>query len=224
MTVRFEIRPLIGWDRPYTENRKSSGQFKAKWAATIDHLKAEVDYLGGTLVVAQIAVTEGEIRRDGMLKVGARVSSPAVKISFESVHGPLTYATDVYDRMWPGTMPGWQANIRAIGLGLEALRAVDRYGITRSGEQYRGFTALSDKPAGHDELTVEDARRVFAEALSLSTAALGDNFQDQGAITRMYRLAAKKYHPDAGGSESVFRLITRARDVLLAHTERSTTQ
>jgi hypothetical protein len=45
----------------------------------------------------------------------------------------LVYATDacVY----------WQHNVRSIALGLEALRAVDRYGITRKGEQYAGFRA-----------------------------------------------------------------------------------
>lgn len=35
----------------------------------------------------------------------------------------------------------WQHNVRSIALGLEALRAVDRYGITRRGQQYAGFRA-----------------------------------------------------------------------------------
>jgi hypothetical protein len=33
-------------------------------------------------------------------------------------------------------------NSRSIGLELEALRAIDRYGITKQGEQYVGFKAL----------------------------------------------------------------------------------
>lgn len=45
----------------------------------------------------------------------------------------LVYATDVCDF--------WQHNVRSIALGLEALRAVDRYGISRRGEQYAGFRA-----------------------------------------------------------------------------------
>ena len=56
---------------------------------------------------------------------------PAVIIAFESKHGPLKYATDVFDH--------WHANLRAIALGLEALRKVERYGITQRGEQYTGF-------------------------------------------------------------------------------------
>jgi len=35
----------------------------------------------------------------------------------------------------------WRHNVRSIALGLEALRAVDRYGISRRGEQYAGFRA-----------------------------------------------------------------------------------
>jgi hypothetical protein len=45
----------------------------------------------------------------------------------------LIYATDACEL--------WQHNVRSIALGLEALRAVDRYGITRRGEQYAGFRA-----------------------------------------------------------------------------------
>jgi hypothetical protein len=45
----------------------------------------------------------------------------------------LVYATDACEH--------WQHNVRSIALGLEALRAVDRYGISRRGEQYAGFRA-----------------------------------------------------------------------------------
>jgi hypothetical protein len=136
-----------------------------------------------------------------------------VKISFESRYGPLTYATDEYARN--GSMMGWQANVRAIALGLQALRAVDRYGITRSGEQYRGFTALSDKPADHDAMTPQDARLVFADALGIEIIA--SDLDTEDGIKRAFRLASRKHHPDVtGGDGSVFRLLTKARDTLLA--------
>lgn len=45
----------------------------------------------------------------------------------------LVYATDCCEF--------WQHNVRSIALGLQALRAVDRYGISRRGEQYAGFKA-----------------------------------------------------------------------------------
>lgn len=211
--VRFQLEPLAGWDKPKTEMRKGSHTFKAAWDDTLSLLKAEVDMLGSLLAVVQIDVQRGDIRRDGMLKVGAKVGFPGVKVSFESNHGSLTYATDVYEKQYGWAMPGWQANVRAIALGLQALRAVDRYGITRSGEQYRGFTALSDKPAGHDELTVADAVLVFGDALGRSFTLADLSTKD--AIGIHFRAAARGHHPDAGGSDQVFQLITKARDVLL---------
>lgn len=45
----------------------------------------------------------------------------------------LVYATDACVL--------WRHNVRSIALGLEALRAVDRFGISRRGEQYAGFRA-----------------------------------------------------------------------------------
>lgn len=36
----------------------------------------------------------------------------------------------------------WQENVRAIALGMEALRKVERYAITEADQQYAGFMAL----------------------------------------------------------------------------------
>lgn len=52
----------------------------------------------------------------------------------------LVYATDACQF--------WQHNVRSIALGLEALRAVDRFGISRRGEQYAGFRAALPARAG----------------------------------------------------------------------------
>jgi hypothetical protein len=68
-------------------------------------------------------------------------------------------------------MDDWQHNVRAIALGLEALRKVDRYGITRRGEQYAGWKAL---PAGigigATHMTSEVATKVIIEESGPRTA------------------------------------------------------
>ena len=46
----------------------------------------------------------------------------------------MSYPCDKYSN--------WQANLRAIALSLEALRAEDRYGVTRRAEQYKGWAKL----------------------------------------------------------------------------------
>lgn len=52
----------------------------------------------------------------------------------------LVYATDACVL--------WRHNVRSIALGLEALRAVDRFGISRRGEQYAGFRGALPVRAG----------------------------------------------------------------------------
>lgn len=127
--MQYEIRPLGMWTGPVTRNRPYC-RFRASWSDTLVLLERETETLGARLVVLQVDATEGDIRRDGMLRANARVAFPGVRVSFESRHGPLTYATDRYD--------GWQDNIRAVALSLEALRAVDEFGIAGRGQQYVG--------------------------------------------------------------------------------------
>jgi hypothetical protein len=209
---RYEIRPLVGWIGAKTRDRKSSAVFRARWNDTLDLLGRETEMLGARLVVIQIDVTDGDIRRDGQLRANARVGFPGVKVAFDSKHGPLTYATDEY--------ADWQSNVRAVALGLQALRAVDRYGITKSGEQYRGFVPIGSA-AAEDEMTPDEAARVLADAAGVEVGTLTrsrDADERRKVVTLAFRAAAKTAHPDAGGNGDAFRLISRARDVLLEAT------
>jgi hypothetical protein len=139
MSAFYVVRPTGAWLEPATpaSKRRSRYTFKASWSDTIDLLERELRHLRARDVVLQLDVQERDIRMDGMLRANATPQHPGVRISFESVHGPLTYATD--------SCAYWQHNVRSIALGLEALRAVDRYGVTKRGEQYAGWKAL---PAG----------------------------------------------------------------------------
>jgi hypothetical protein len=90
------------------------------------------------------------------------------------------------------TFDDWQDNLRAIAKSLEALRMVDRYGVTRNNEQYRGFTALG---AG-------DPR---ASALAFIAKVTGwPESQILADPNGAYRLAASALHPDKGGSHDAF--------------------
>jgi hypothetical protein len=227
---RFQIRSLGPWDRPITKPRASSARFRAPWDDTIGLLISEVEQLDGSLIVVQVDADPADIRRDGMLRARATVCFPGVKVSFESKHGPLTYATDAYeDGLYYGQMPGWQANVRAIALSLQALRAVDRYGVTHTGEQYRGWSQITAAPA-ESEMTPDEAARVLADATGVrpefvrgfadlladrTFVAAESKTEARAAINKLYRNAARTAHPDHGGNADVFRLITKARDVLL---------
>jgi hypothetical protein len=137
-------------------------------------------------------------------------------VAFESKHSPLKYATDVFDH--------WHANLRAIALGLEALRKVERYGITQRGEQYTGFRALGSgiaMPAA--QMTAEDAA-AFLIAQGGITGEGGEGSYVPGDLlngllaaerrAQCYRRAAQRLHPDAGGSTADFQRLQEAKRVV----------
>jgi hypothetical protein len=143
--VKWEIRPLVSWTDPETESRRATGVFRATWQDTLDLLEDEIAKIGGKdPVVVQVDVTDADIRLDGMLRAGAHVGHPGVVVSFDSEFGPLRYATDAYEKQWGGArvLSSWQGNLRAIALTLGALRAIDRWGVSKRGEQYTGWKAL----------------------------------------------------------------------------------
>lgn len=208
---RWQIRPLGVWDRPITKNRASGSQFRAKWDDTLKLLLREVDALGGGMVVFQVDATDAELRRDGMLRARARVDFPGVKVSFDSRHGPLTYASDAYEQRYYSDQASWQVNVRAIALALVALRAVDRYGISSSGEQYRGWAAITG--TGHT-MSRLDAANLMAAGCDVPAEQL---LTDPAAVQAAYRALALKHHPDVrGGDADLFARLTTAREVLEA--------
>ena len=80
-------------------------------------------------------------------------------VNLDTRHGPMRYPSGRFYAQWSGDMPGWQANVRAVALTLESLRAVDRYGVSQHGEQYRGWQAL---PAGDGPTSKETAALLLA--------------------------------------------------------------
>lgn len=213
--------PLPAWTDPVTAHR-TPHQFKATFDESLTLLRTEVDALSPgryteTQIVLQVDTAERDVRRDGLLRADARVRSPGVVVSFDSKHGPLRYATDAFtDASWTRRMPGWQANVRAIALSLEALRRVDRYGVTRRGEQYTGWAALgSGMPMGPvAKMTRADAITTLAHFMHSPNElpSTWPNYPD--LVERLYKRAAKQTHPDVGGDAELFKRVGQARTVL----------
>ncbi|MGI8333446.1 hypothetical protein ACRYCC_26135 [Actinomadura scrupuli] len=203
--MRYEIRPLGHWTDPVTDPRRGATAFRASWPDTLKLLERETEHLGATTVVIQVDADATDIRRDGMLRARARVGHPGVVVSFQSAHGPLRYATDAYeDAYWSTSLTGWQANVRAIALALEALRAVDRYGVTRRGEQYRGWAALPAGPAPAFT-NADEALRWMKEKAHLPADT---------DPAKLYRTLARRYHPDAGGDPEDWARLSAAHELL----------
>lgn len=102
--------------------------------------------------------------------------------------------------------------------GLEALRTVDRYGVTKRAEQYKGWKALTFR--GDDYFANEQEAAVFLagqDAQSGSAAQLLANFD---AAKSAYKRRSAASHPDAGGSAEVFKRVTAAWEMIRAWHER----
>lgn len=202
----LRFRPLDSWPR---ERRSSHDRspFSATWISTVELLERELTQLGASNGVILVDCSELDIRLDGTYpKADARVGYPGVVVAFDSTHGPLKYVADRFR--------AWQDNVRAIALGLEALRKVDRYGITSRGEQYTGWAAL---PAGEGS-----GPSTFAEAVAFVAEHSGSTEEQVTASPRTaWLVAAKRLHPDQGGDADLFRQLQRARELLNIDQERS---
>lgn len=214
--MRYTTRPLTTWDGPRTpaNARRSRYTFKAGWADTLDLLERELGHLDAREIVLEADFREQDLRLDGLPRSNARQPvDPAVRVAFESKHGSLVYAAD--------TCEFWQHNVRSVGLGLEALRAVDRYGISRRAEQYRGYRQIGggpvvpDAPLDPDAAALELARAAYPEASGLGVrATAAEILSGVLPIDVVARRARRQTHPDAGGSAERFHRVERALGVL----------
>lgn len=211
--MRVIFRPIDQWPKGELTSayQRKSSPFGAGYQRTLDQLDTELVHLGANEVVIQLALAENEIRLDGMPRANAQPRHPGVVLAFESKHGPLQYATDRFRH--------WHANLRAITLGLEALRKVDRYGITMHGEQYTGWRQLgAGEPIAVGAAMSKDEAALFL--IEHGGVGMTDPFDLLGHPSRHaliedhFRRAAKVLHPDQGGDAELFRRLTEARDLL----------
>lgn len=145
-------RPLSDFPEEFKSADKAwTNPFKADWQKTLNLLERELDHLDATWCVIELAVRASDIKLAGGLKANVAPVHNGVVLSFDSAHGDLRYGTNKY--------PKWRTNVRAIALGLEKLRAVERYGIGSKGEQYKGWAELPEKAEG--DLTTEAAEAIL---------------------------------------------------------------
>lgn len=212
--ANLDVRPLTTWPGTLTAwSSRTRSQFSAPLRSTLTLLTRELDALGARHPVLEVAIPADQFRIDGRPRANAREEHPGVVLSLPTTHvGALRYATDTFDR--------WQDNLRAIALGLEALRKVDRYGITRRGEQYAGFKAIGSgiamPAAAAVQMTVDEAARVLAD-LSRTEHVTPDPsrlIEFEAARAAAFRVAARTHHPDAGGDRATWDRLEQAKHVL----------
>jgi len=213
--VTFTIRPISDWT-PFGQGTYKSSPFRVTYSDAIQLLDRELDLLDATEVAVELDVDGSQIKNDGLLRASVRPASPAVRLAFQSNQGPLIYATDEFEKpTWrsSGMQASWQHNLYAIALGLEALRKLDRYGITRRGEQYAGWKALpSGRAMPPSHMTRDAAIALFA---GLSEIPVEHFNTDPASLQYSWRKARRLTHPDHNdGDQAAWDLVEQAAAAL----------
>lgn len=201
--LQMRFVPVDKWPGNYTRARKDT-PFNSTYPQTLDLLETELRHLRAKEVVLQAHIAWDDIRNDGIPRANAPFTNPGVILTFESSQGPLSFPCDTFRH--------WHSNLRAIALALEALRKVNRYGVTRNSEQYQGWRKLGT-PTG--KMSRDEAAQYIAELAgdrdSWPTVRNEKVFRDD-----IYRKAARNCHPDAGGSHDAFVALQEAMRALEA--------
>lgn len=187
--------PCESWPGQKTRNRKKA-PFGVTYARMLDDLERELKHLGARDIVIQAYFRREDIRNDGWPRSSApKPTDPGVIVGFTKAKGEeISFPCDTY--------LNYESNLRAITLTLTALRAIDRYGVTQHGEQYKGWAKLPPAP---DRMNKGDALQfiVLHTGIFPSTREL---------LQEAYRVAARKLHPDtANGSDGQFIMLGKAK-------------
>lgn len=196
------VKPIVDWPgEPTRPGARTWAPFRASWRQTLQLLERELRQIAATSRVLQVDIPERDFRIDGYPRANARQNGPGVILTFTApVAGDLSYPCDTYT--------DWQDNLRAIALALEALRKVDRYGVTKRGEQYAGFKAL---PPGGIALK---APMTQSEARQIVERHYGTFVETASEERLAFRMAQRATHPDTGGTAEEFDRVMTAGRVL----------
>lgn len=195
--TRYPLTWPAGWKRTPTAQRARarfrSGRTELSIYEATQRLQGELERLergiGGVVLSTNV-----ETRLDGMPRSDRRApADPGAAVYFRLKGQPRCLACDKWDRV--------ADNIAAIAAHIEAIRAVDRYGVGTLDQAFAGYAALPAPAMGW--------RDVFGFG--------ADRPVTVDAVQGRYRVLARQYHPDvAGGSVEEMTRINAARDAALA--------
>lgn len=177
MIDAYPLQWPIGYKRNNSDSRKRS-----KFITTADRsqkfLREEVRRLCGRTAEPHLIIsTNIPVRKDGGLYIeymNRRIDDPGVAIYFKYKGKDISMCCDQYITVWE--------NVYALGKGIEALRSMDRWGVSDFLE--RAFTGFSALPENTQVV------KMWWEVLMVS------QFASEEEIKTAYRSLAKKYHPD----------------------------
>jgi hypothetical protein len=191
MTTAYPLEWPEGWPRTAPDKRQSNSRFSTTFSRARGSLMNELRMLGAKNAVISSWLP---VRNDGQPYADAarrRIEDPGVAVYFNLRDRPLVMARDAF----------WSVhdNLHSIGHAIAHLRGLDRHGGGAMMDRaFAGFSALP-APGQH-------AKRPWRQVLEAPDMIVIT--EDQ--LVLFYRAAAKKAHPDLGGSTEVMSEVNAA--------------
>lgn len=184
MNADIRFVPLAA--NPYA-GELSPSRFRATASRALSALKHELAMLGAVNVVVEAGYKLGQLRYDGWPRAECKPSHPGVVLSFTAtrqITGQVSFPAGKYTSM--------HDNLYAIAKTLEALRMVNRYGVARGDEQYKGWTQIGASHTGSGPMDMATARDLVYR--------LSNTSPNGTALHVAAKEALLKSHPDHGGT------------------------
>jgi hypothetical protein len=186
---RYPLAWPAGWPRGEPPSGRRPGNFKITLDKALQELGWEIERMGGRYPVISSNV---ELRRDGEMRRGApEPHDRGVAVYFELKGKQKVFACDTFTSV--------RDNVRAIGLTIEALRSIERYGAT----------AMLDRALSAFVALPPPSAPTHWDVLGLRPGS------DREAIAESFRAKAKELHPDKRGSDAAMRALIDARNAAL---------
>ena len=219
MALDYKFQPLDGFPRELTLHyKRDNSPFGKTWTQVQEILERELRFLNyrKESVVLMTAHSEWDVRKDGKLRSDVRAPEhPGVVLKFDvwdstkKKYVQMSFECDRFTQ--------WKANVRAIADALEALRKVDRYGVTGGGRadaHYAGYKALG---TGEDISDDKISDIVLASFLETHTGIkVKDILANRETLKRASKRAAAKLHPDnqETGDKKAFLHLQKIKELL----------
>lgn len=181
---------------PLTQRKRA--QFQVSFAKARDDLLIELKRLNATNIVISSNVPT---RQDGLPYANFRnPDDPGVAVYFSSFKKDYALGCDCWDRV--------KDNLRAIGKHIEALRGIERWGVSSVEEAISPFLLPTASPTYHQNGQNEGELSWWTVLNVSPNASLEE-------IKAAYRALSRTAHPDAGGDREAWERLVKAYEQAL---------
>ena len=192
MTEPYPLSWIPNKPRTPSYKRKRS-QFQVSFAKARDDLLVELKRLTATNIVISSNV---ETRLDGLpYSNRPNPDDPGVAVYFRSFKKEYALGCDKWDRV--------KDNIRAIGKHIEALRGIERWGVSSVEEAMMPFLLPTASPT-YQQNRQDDTFSMWWTVLNVSPNASVEE------IKQAYKKLSLTHHPDAGGDRNKWERLSKA--------------